>query len=270
MAKLENSSIGLRMEIDDGKELQIISRDLVPSIKGAMSVSVFNYNKLGLAYLFVLTEKEDSSGYIKILLEAFARHGYSPYGEKITQNGLNYYLACMNVQEDDEKARLVESIKKSYERAVFFDPTVPNLSGNVDFKAITMDGKELGSEIFSSNPYTIINIWATDCILCMEILPELVKWENELPKDVQVFYLTAEKEGLSQLDRSVLDEKINEIGLNPKKVLLYDNGFSRVIDTILSATPTTLFVNDKGKIVGDIVLGSYPDKCREIANELKL
>lgn len=268
MGKLENLSIGLKMDLEDQGQLQIISRDLVPSIKGAMSVSVFNYDKLGLAYLIVLTEEEDRSGYTNILLKAFERHGYSTYGEKISQNGLNYYLTCFNAQEDEQKGSLVKCIKEAYDRAMFFAPTVPELSGNVDFKALTLGGQELGDEIFASKRYTVINIWATTCILCMEILPELVKWENELPDDVQVLYLTAEKEGLANLDMSVLDQKIKEIGMKPENVLLYDNGYSKVIDTILSATPTTLFVNNTGKIEGDIILGSHPEKCRKIANGL--
>lgn len=268
MAHLENTSIGIRMEIEDQDKLQIISRDLVPSIKGAMSLSLFKYNDVALAYLFVLTEEEDASGYTSILLKAFERHGYLTYGEKACHNGLNYYLTCLNVQEDDSKEILVQTIKEAYEHADFFAPTEIKLSGEIDFKAITLDGKEIGNEIFKSQSYTIINIWATTCILCMEILPELVKWEKELPDNVQVIYLTAEKEGLASLDRTDLGHKIKEIGLDEKNVLLYDNGFSKLIDTILSATPTTIVVDDKGTIVGDIVLGSYPDKCRMMVNDL--
>lgn len=256
------------MEVETEADLQVISRDLVPSIKGAMSVTVFKYDDVPLAFLIVLTEEEDRTGYVKIMLEAFKRHGYATYSEDVSKNGLRYYLTCLNAQEDDQKALLVQSIKNAYDQAEYFMPVIIELSGNIDFKALTLDGKEVSNDIFKSKAYTIINIWATTCILCIEILPELIKWEKELPEDVQVLYLTAEKEGLANLDRADFDKKIRELGLNPNNVLLYDNGFSKTIDTILSATPTTLFVDTGGNIIDDIIIGSDINKCRSIAEHI--
>lgn len=257
------------MEIEDQDNLQVISRDLVPSIKGAMSITEFKYNDESLAFLIVLTKEEDRSGYVRIILEAFRRRGYSTYGDSISKNGLNYYFTCLNEQEDEPKALLVQNIKKAYDQAEFFVPIAIELSENIDFKALTLDGQEVNREIFTSKPYTVINIWATTCIMCMKILPELVQWEKELPEDVQVLYLTAEKEGLASLDRDDLNQKIQKLGLNPNNVLLYDNGFSKTVDTILSATPTTFFVDASGNIIGDIIIGSDLNNCRSSVEQIR-
>lgn len=267
MAHLENTSIGLKMNIEDQDQLQIISRELVPEIKGSMSLSLFNYHKEKLAYLIVLPQEADSFGYTTILLKALGRHGYVTYGDRIQKNGLNYYLTCLSVKEDSQKETLVQNIQKAYDEAEFSVPVAPEIEA-VDFKALTLDGQELGNEIFETKAYTIINIWATTCIFCLEILPGLIEWEKELPENVQALYLTAEKEGIASLDRALLDQKIKELGMCPDHVLLYETGFSKVVDIVLSATPTTFLVDSKGKIVGDIVLGSDVEQCRKLLSDL--
>lgn len=255
------------MEIDDQNQLEIISRELVPAIKGSMSVNPFNYQGETLAYMIVLTEEADASGMPALLLKAFARHGYAAHSSMVSRNGLHYYLTCLKDGEDAQKNALVQSIKCAYDSAEFSIPVAPDIS-TVDFKAITLDGRVLGNEVFAKKAYTVIQLWATTCWTCMELLPYLKKWERELPENVQVFYLTAEKQGLASLDRAVLDQKIEQFGIEPDQVLLYDHGFSKVVDIILSATPITFFVDSDGAVVGDVVLGSNPASCRKIMNEL--
>lgn len=265
MAHLENPSIGLTMEIDDQGQLEIMSRELVPAIKGAMSLSLFKFQGETLAYLIALTEEDDASGMTSILLKALARHSYAPYGSMISRNGLHYYLTCL--EAEDEKKALVQHIQQAYDSAEFSAPVAPEIK-TVDFKAITLDGRVLGNEVFAAKAYTVIHIWTTTCRDCMAVLPSLAKWEQELPENVQVFYLTAEKEGIVSLDRALLDQKIAELGLTPSQVLLYETGFSKVIDIILSATPTTFFLDSAGTVVGDVILGSDEDTCRKILKDL--
>ena len=267
MTNLYNPSIGLTMEIDDQGQLEIISRELVPAIKGAMSLSLFKLQGETLAYMIALTEDADSSGMTAILLEALARHSYAAHGGMVSRNGLHYYLTCLEAGEDGQKNALVQSIQRAYDSAVFSEPVAPVIE-TVDFKALTLDGRELGNEVFASSAYTVIHIWATTCADCMVILPILAKWEQELPENVQVFYLTAEKQGIAAMDRELLDQKVAGLGIDPHRVLLYETGFSKVIDIILSATPTTFFVDKNGAIVGDVILGSDEDTCRKIMKDL--
>lgn len=265
MAHLENPSIGLTMEIDDQGQLEIMSRELVPTIKGAMALTLFKFQGEILAYLIVLTEEDDASGLTALLLKALARRSFTPHGGMVSRNGLHYYLTCL--EAEGEKNILVQSIRRAYDSAEFTVPVAPEI-GTVDFKAITLDGQVLGNEVFVSKAYTIIHIWTTTCIDCMEVLPTLVKWEQELPENVQVFYLTAEKQGIASMDRALLEQKIEELGLNPSQVLLYETGFSKVIDIILSATPTTFFVDAAGTVAADVVIGSDEDTCRKILKDL--
>ena len=265
MAHLENPSIGLIMEIDDQGQLEIVSRELVPTIKGAMALSLFKFQGEILAYLIALTEEDDASGLTALLLKALARRSYTPHGGMVSRNGLHYYLTCL--EAEGEKKVLVQSIQRAYDSAEFSAPVAPEIK-TVDFKAITLDGRVLGNEVFAAKAYTVIHIWTTTCRDCMVVLPTLAKWEQELPENVQVFYLTAEKQGIANMDRGLLDQKVAQLGLDPDHVLLYETGFSKVIDIILSATPTTFFVDAGGAIVGDVVLGSDEDTCRKIMKDL--
>lgn len=267
MSYLNNPSIGLTMEIDDQRQLEIISRELVPTIKGSMSLSLFKLRGEILAYLIALTEEDDATGMTAILLEALARHSYVVHGGMVSRNGLHYYLTCLEAGEDEQKNALMQSIQRAYDSAEFSTPVAPEV-GTVDFKAITLDGRVLGNEVFAAKAYTIIHIWTTTCRDCLKILPDLAKWEQELPETVQTLYLTAEKQGIDNMDRALLDQKVAELGLNPDHVLLYETGLSKVIDIILSATPTTFFVDADGQIVGDVVLGSDEDTCRKILKDL--
>lgn len=255
------------MEIDDQGQLEIVSRELVPAIKGSMSLSLFQFQGETLAYMITLTEADDASGMTAILLAAFARHSYAAYGGMVSRNGLHYYLTCLEPGEDGQKNALVKSIQRAYDSAEFSVPTAPEI-GTVDFKAVTLDGRTLGNALFASKACTVIHIWTTVCRDCLKILPDLVKWEQEMPETVQTLYLTAEKQGIANMDRALLDQKVAELGLNPDHVLLYETGFSKVIDIILSATPTTFFVDSEGTIVGDVVLGSDETACRKILKDL--
>lgn len=264
---LENLSIGLKMVIDDGQQLQVDIHDLVPQIEGSMSVNLFNYREETLVYLIVLTEEADRAGYITLLLKALQNKGYRTYGDVINRNGFSYHMTCMDVKEDAGKATLIRSIQTAYDAAEFFPPVSPAID-TVDFKAITRDGKEVGNEVFKVKEYTVVNVWSTTCKLCLLVLPDLLEWKKNLPENVQLLHLTAEREGLSHLDRTLLQQEIEKFGLDPDCVLLYDRGFSRAIDTMLSATPMTFVVDSAGHLVGNVILGPDIDPCKKIISEL--
>lgn len=264
---MENQSIGFKMLIDDGEQLKIDAHDLVPQIEGSMSVNLFNYGGETLAYLIVMTEETDRAGAATLLLQAMGNRGYRAYGDVITRNGCCYYMICMDVKEDTVKASLIQSIQTAYDQAEYFPPAAPIIDV-VDFKAITLEGQEVGNEVFAAKEYTIVNVWSTVCKLCLLMLPDLLDWKNELPENVQVLHLTAEREGLTHLDRTLLDQEIKKFGLEPEHVLLYDHGFSRVIDIMLSATPMTFVVDSAGKILGNVILGPDIEPSKKNVSEL--
>lgn len=251
---LENPSIGLKMLIEDGQQLKIDMHDLVPQIEGSMSVNLFDYREETLVYLIVLTEEADRAGLMTLLLQAMRNRGYRTYGDVINRNGYSYYMTCMDAEDDAVKAALIRHIQAAYDAAAFFPPVPPAID-TVDFKALTLDGKEVGNEVFAGKAYTIVNVWSTVCRLCLLMLPELLEWKRELPENVQLLHLTAEREGIAHLDRTLLDQEIGKFGLDPEHVLLYDHGFSRTIDIMLSATPMTFVVDAGGNLVGHVILG---------------
>ena len=105
----------------------------------------------------------------------------------------------------------------------------------------------------------MLNFWATDCTPCLKELPELAEWEQELPENVQILYLDFESKGIDSADTDMIEMIIKKTGMNCDNELLYEGGFSNAIDTLVHATPTTLFVDSNGNIAGDIVLGARVD-----------
>ena len=264
---LENPSIGLKMLIEDGQQLNIDTHDLVPQIEGSMSVNLFNYHEETLVYLIVLTEEADRAGFTTLLLQAMRNSGYRTYGDVINRNGCSYYMTCMDAKDDAPKAALIQRIQAAYDAAEFFPPVSPVID-MIDFKALTLDGKEVGNEVFAAKDYTIVNVWSTVCKLCLLMLPDLLEWKNELPQNVQLLHLTAEREGIAHLDRTLLGQEIEKFGLELEHVLLYDHGFSWAIDTMLSATPMTLVVDSAGHIVGNAILGPDIEQVMKVVSGL--
>ncbi|MBW6411181.1 TlpA family protein disulfide reductase [Clostridium weizhouense] len=126
---------------------------------------------------------------------------------------------------------------------------------NVEFKAKTIDGKEIDSSIFKNSKLTMVNIWATFCGPCIEEMP-----------DIQNLYEDLEKENINVLG-IVSDTPNDENEALAKKILdkkgvKYDNivpdeSLKNGILKDLSGTPTTIFIDSNGNIVGKSLVGSY-------------
>ena len=131
------------------------------------------------------------------------------------------------------------------------------------FQATDLAGDPVDQTIFSDHDLTLINVWATFCGPCIGEMPDLAELHEEYqPQGFQVVGICGDlvdgNTGIMLQDRyeSAL-EIIRETHadayqhLNPAGDLM-----SSVINSFVSAYPTSLFVDNEGNQVGDIIVGA--------------
>ena len=116
-----------------------------------------------------------------------------------------------------------------------------------EFKAKTVTGEDISSDVFKDNKLTVVNVWGSWCGPCVAEIPELQKlYENMKDKGVNVV-------GLAQDAGTDLDA-VKEI-IDKNKVT-YQNivpeGATEDFVMSIMAFPTTFFVDSDRNIVGVI------------------
>ena len=114
-----------------------------------------------------------------------------------------------------------------------------------EFKAKTVTGEDISSDVFKDSKLTVVNVWGSWCGPCVAEIPELQKlYENMKDKGVNVI-------GLAQ-DAGTDMDAVKEI--IEKDKVTYQNVVPEgaVTDFIMSiqAFPTTYLVDSNGSIVG--------------------
>lgn len=259
---LDNETIGLKMEIDDQDQFVIHSGKWLPLETDDCLLSTFSYQDEDLAYLVTIGDEGADSESMKHISDVLTQNDYIQ-NDTVSKNGYTYQLYYWNAEEGSEEKLLIQSILDAFKQAEFTAPVFPEVHA-IDLKATTLDGEEVGAEIFKEKDYTMINVWATDCNPCLNELPELAEWEQELPDNVQILYLDLESNGIESADTDMIEMIIQKTGINRDHVLLCERGFSEAIDSLVHATPTTLFVDSNGNIAGNIVLGARVDDYKEV------
>ena len=123
-----------------------------------------------------------------------------------------------------------------------------------EFKAKTVDGEDISSDIFKNSKLTVVNTWGSWCGPCVAEIPELQKlYENLKDKGVNVV-------GLAQDAGTDIDAVKDIISKNK---VTYQNIVPEgaVTDFVMGiqAFPTTVLVDSKGNIVGKIEGGRNLD-----------
>ncbi|MGM9986305.1 MAG: TlpA family protein disulfide reductase [Bacillaceae bacterium] len=112
-----------------------------------------------------------------------------------------------------------------------------------DFRLTTIDGQEIVLSSLKENT-VIVNFWATWCPPCREEIPDLVAFQQELPKDVKLISINlthAERTDLEGIENYMSELEINyPVLLDPK---------GKVTDQYqVISIPTTYIINKKGLI----------------------
>lgn len=127
-----------------------------------------------------------------------------------------------------------------------------------DFTTTDLEGNEVTSEaLYVQNKITMVNLWATWCGPCVGELGELAELHTQL-----------QEMGCGVV--GVMLDSTTDEGMQAAPKLMEENGtnypvvaYSADMDALLEGVtgiPTSFFVDSTGAIVGEPVVGAYPDK----------
>ena len=122
------------------------------------------------------------------------------------------------------------------------------------FSAQTLDGGTFTEKDLAAKDLTLINFWTTQCGPCIAEMPHLAAFAKKLPENVQVVTVCLFGENEVDAARKILDEA----GFEGTTLLSGDGDYKALCDAV-QATPTTLFADASGKLVGKTIVGEPDD-----------
>ncbi|MEE5992203.1 MAG: TlpA disulfide reductase family protein [Oscillospiraceae bacterium] len=131
----------------------------------------------------------------------------------------------------------------------------------LSFTADTLDGATITEEELSRADVTAINIWATTCPPCIREMPEIAQLQASLPENVH--FMTWCLDGMFNTDtvKQIMNDS-NFMGIT----LIAGNGDLNNLAGNIMYTPTTIFVDSTGHIIGREMIGS-PENAVEAYKE---
>lgn len=159
-------------------------------------------------------------------------------------------LGCRQVVEDETVIEATASLET--EESVAEEPEIAvTLNAFPVFELQNLNEETVTDEIFSEHELTLVNIWATTCPPCIREMPELEQLQNNYKdKGLKVVGLIADGNYLA-------GKKIVEGLLLTYEQIIPDKEFLQDYLSQFQFVPTTLFVNTKGEILGDPMVGAY-------------
>ena len=194
---------------------------------------------------------------------------YILYNDKYDESGLSD-------EEKKEFKEVRESIDEFKKNIKVFTPIdmSKKLAENkiIEFQTKTIDGKKIDSSMFQDYKLTMVNIWATFCGPCIAEMPDIQKFYDEMKNEninvMGIISDTPDDEN-ELLAKQILDKKgAKYINIIP------DEKLTKGILKDVSGVPTTIFVDNKGNMVGEPIIGSrskeeYKKEIDKILEKLK-
>ncbi|MEY8320522.1 TlpA disulfide reductase family protein [Lachnospiraceae bacterium 46-61] len=151
-----------------------------------------------------------------------------------------------------------KQIEKQSEQIFENQQTMQNINNemNVSFSNLnTFEAKTLNDEIFTQSDFsdkdvTVINFWSLLCGPCIEEMPDIAEFSKKLPDNVQIITVCLDGEYDTEITKQILEES----GFDGTTLLTGDGDFQKIYSE-LQYTPTSIFVDKYGNIVGDAIIG---------------
>lgn len=195
--------------------------------------------------------------------------------EVLGTNGDYTYLAAI---PEPEEGTMSEEDQKGYQECIDYMQTVKeNITyipveleyageGMPEFETEDLEGNTVTNEIFTGKKLTVVNVWGTFCNPCIEEMPDLAQWSEEMPEEVQIIGLVGDISGKEDTEHLELARKIIEKSGADYVHLIPNEDFQEMMGRIVGF-PTTYFVDEQGNFVGDPVVGADVEGCRAFVEE---
>lgn len=143
------------------------------------------------------------------------------------------------------------------------------LLGNLETQDIY--GNPVDTSLLEGHRVTMVNVWATYCGPCIQEMADLGKLARET-EELQVLGLLSDAMDASFSPSDTIVAKARKIaestGADYPHLLPSRHMYRKIISAI-DAVPTTFFVNEQGKMVGQVYIGSRDyDAWKQIVEDL--
>ncbi|GEM_PF-212114 len=271
--------------VDGGFQLKTKSGYSLEVYKSVLWNYFTNQNSYHLANLFVVTKDEwnkmiENNNSIKDFLTEENRLLFEQEPTITTheENGYMYIIITPDkskiAEKTDEDKQYKNMLVTSEEllKSIEFIEVVTqeerdkrvNESFTVvpQFKAKDTNGNDIDNSIFEGKKLTMINIWATTCGACVDEMPELQELYKDMKeKDINVIGIVTDGSEELELTKTIIEKT----GVEYTNIVP-DDSLNEYLKK-LTATPTTIFVNEKGEKVGDIQIGIPGENAKEAYEE---
>lgn len=115
-----------------------------------------------------------------------------------------------------------------------------------EFTAETIEGETINEQFFKENKLTILKLWSVNCGACIYEMPEVLKLHKDLPEDMELVTVVT--------DQDVAKSEIYKLTGSSKedyKTIYLNNEIWNNFMNNYTMTPTTLFINENGEIIGE-------------------
>ncbi|QDW74952.1 TlpA family protein disulfide reductase [Lachnospiraceae bacterium KGMB03038] len=122
-----------------------------------------------------------------------------------------------------------------------------------DFETVAVSGETLTQDVFGQAELSMVNIWATYCGPCIQEMPELASLHQEYAdQGVQILGLISD---VSDPGDEAAAKIIEETGADYVHMIPSAELQSGIL-SMVSAVPTTIFVDQEGNMVGKAYAGA--------------
>lgn len=132
------------------------------------------------------------------------------------------------------------------------------------FTAKDINGNDVDSTIFSEKKLTIVNVWGTFCGPCIEEMPELAAWAEEMGDDMQIIGIVGDINGENDTQHIELAQTITQRA-NASYIHLIPNADFDSFMANIVGFPTTFFVDQTGAFINEPIVGANVNRCKEVA-----
>lgn len=139
------------------------------------------------------------------------------------------------------------------------------------FSTKDMEGNEITNDFFANTDITVVNFWGTFCNPCIDEMPELAEWAEEMPENVQMLGVIVDAESTDSEEYKTAQQIIEKTGVTYENVIAA-GAFDQFVNK-MAGVPTTVFIDKEGKVIGEAVVGAkveeYKQRVEEYLNEQK-
>ena len=170
-------------------------------------------------------------------------------------------LSTDGLNEEDAKTyktllEYMPTVKKNMQFTAVGVPVRTTTGGDTmpDFKTVDLNGNEVTKDVFQSKMLTVVNFWGTSCGPCIQEMPELEALAQKYADKVQFLGIVTDimdTEDAKHIEHANLI--IEKSGVTYPN-LIPNETFKGTLQGIYG-TPTTIFVDPTGNIIGEPIVG---------------